>query len=617
MTDTFEDLGITPELLAGAQDMGWDAPSALQKDAVPVLRRGNNGILHASRGAGVTGAWGLALLDRVASFDEDYAAPLALVLAPSTDEASRTASTLARLGAPAGLSIRALAPGWSVRQAPILVATPATALAGVRDSTLKLDAVAVLVISGADRMQELGDWDAVRTLTESMTAAGQKIVVTGSGSDRAVQEYAEGHMRKALTIPARPAEGESADTSGSVRYAVATEDEKLDALVALLPEAEGVEVAVVCRTRARAERISEGLAARGIDVEGSAAAGGAGQKGPRVLVLPATEADQRSTRASVISCDPPFDAGSLAALHGAGGTVLARPAEVPHLKRIAARAGVRLQAHALPRPGGEDAAESARDAIRKALTEADLAAYLSLLQPLLEEHTAAEVAAAALYLARTSGGLRQGPGGDSGATAAATGSFARAASGSPAPAPAFVRLFVTAGSRDDVTPGDLVGAITGEAGVEGQTVGRIDIRESHSTVEVASTDADRVINALNGRTLKGRSLRVDYDRKDRAAGQGGAGGTGRDASRTGTGARSGPKPGGPRTGPGGRAGPKSGGPRTGGGGRGGPRSGGGPRTGGGGRSGPTRGGPSRGGGRGGSPKGTRGGSEGGGKGRDR
>lgn len=610
MADTFEDLGIMPELVAGAQDVGWDAPSTLQKDAVPVLRRGNNAILHASSGAGVTGAWGLAILDRVASFDEDEAAPLALVLAPSTDEASRTASALAHLGAPAGVSVRALAPGWAARPAPLLVATPTAALAGVRDSSLKLDAVSILVISGADRMQELGEWDAVRTLTESMTAAAQKIVVTGTGSDRAVQEYAEGHLRKALTIPARPAEGESTDTAGSIRYAVATDDEKLDALVAMLPEADGVEVAVVCRTQARAERISEGLAARGIDVEGSAAAGGTDQKGPRILVLPATEADQRSTRASVISCDPPFDSGTLMALHGTGGTVLPTPSELPHLKRIAARAGVRLQGHALPRPGGEDAAEAARNAIRSALGEADLAAYLSLLQPLLDEHPAAEVAAAALYLARTSGGLRKAEGGSVGTSSAGGGSSARTASGSPAPAPAFVRLFVTAGSRDDVTPGDLVGAITGEAGVEGETVGRIDIRESHSTVEVASTDAARVINALNGRTLKGRSLRVDYDRKDRAAGQGGAGGADRDAPRSGAGPRSGPKSGGPRTGGGGRGGPKPGGPRTGGGGRGGPKSGG--------RGGPARGGgPSRGGGRGGSPRGTRGGPEGGGKGRDR
>jgi ATP-dependent RNA helicase DeaD len=132
------------------------------------------------------------------------------------------------------------------------------------------------------------------------------------------------------------------------------------------------------------------------------------------------------------------------------------------------------------------------------------------------------------------------------------------------------------GSRDELTPGDIVGAMTGEAGIAGDQVGKIDIRESHTTVEVATAVAGDVIQALNGRTLKGRALRVDYDRKTRA----------------------------PRTPEGGRA-PRSGGsgPR---GGSKGPRTGG-PRSGGS-KGGPTRGGPRGGGSKGGSPRGGSGGS---------
>ena len=62
-------------------------------------------------------------------------------------------------------------------------------------------------------------------------------------------------------------------------------------------------------------------------------------------------------------------------------------------------------------------------------------------------------------------------------------------------------------------PGDLVGAITGEAAISGDQVGRIEIRDTFSIVEVASDVGERVIQALNGTTVKGRSLRVDYDRK--------------------------------------------------------------------------------------------------------
>lgn len=573
MAESFEDLGIAPALAAGARDLGWDAPSALQAAAAPVIRRGNNVVLHASSGAGVTGAWGLPLLERVNALDDD-AGPAALVLTPSTQDASRVAATLARLGAPAGATIRALAPGWTGRPARTLVASASAALAAVRESALKLDGITILVVVAADRIQHLGDWAAVRTLTETAPSLGQKIVVTGA-FDSTLEEYLDRHVRKALTVPPRPAEDDLPEPTVGVDYAMAAEGEKVDVVVALLPSLEGPEAALVRRSAAAAERLAGELAGRGITVEGAGAAAGDGAETPtRVLVLPAREADRRSTRAVVVSVDVPFDAGTLSELHANGGIVIVTPQELAHLRRIAPAAGVRLRARALPRPPALDAAASAREALRQALTEADLAPYLALIAPLLDEHPAAEIAAAALHLARAAG---RGPSGQPAPTGAPGARAAASAVGAPAAAPAFVRLFVTVGRRDDINPGDLVGAITGEAGVAGETVGRIDIRESHSTVEVASTDAERVIAALNGRTLKGRSLRVDYDRKDRAAGAAGAGG-----ERT-------PRTGGPRSSP--RAGP--------------------------GKGGAGRGGPGRGGGAGGSRGGTRSGPRGGAPGRPR
>ena len=64
------------------------------------------------------------------------------------------------------------------------------------------------------------------------------------------------------------------------------------------------------------------------------------------------------------------------------------------------------------------------------------------------------------------------------------------------------KLFVSLGSKDDIKAGDLVGAITGEAGIRGDQIGRIEIRETFSRVEVAREAADRVIGALNGTTVR-------------------------------------------------------------------------------------------------------------------
>ena len=140
MADTFEDLGLAPELAAGVEPLGWDAPSGLQTDAIPVIRRGNNVVLHASTGAGVTGAYGLGLLDRLSGEEEEKQEEesrlRALVLLPDADRASRTADSLARLGRLAGLTVRATSGGWPQRDVDVLVTTPATAMAGMRDSTL-------------------------------------------------------------------------------------------------------------------------------------------------------------------------------------------------------------------------------------------------------------------------------------------------------------------------------------------------------------------------------------------------------------------------------------------------------------------------------------------------
>jgi ATP-dependent RNA helicase DeaD len=265
-------------------------------------------------------------------------------------------------------------------------------------------------------------------------------------------------------------------------------------------QADAGEVAIICRTAARADGMERELNARG-----------AGQIGPRVRVLPWEEADQRSTKAAVLSADVPFDAQSLAALHDRGGTVLVTAREREHLHRIASRAGFALDA--LPDPGARPGApERIRERIRAAIRDEDLTAELALIAPLLDELPAAEVAAAAMRLARQS--ADRSTGGEAGA--------AQIRAGAPPPthATTWTHLFIGIGTRDGVGPGDIVGAMTGEAGIAGDQVGKIDLRESHTTVEVATPVAGQVIERLNGRTLKGRSLRVDYDRKAKSSGGG-------------------------------------------------------------------------------------------------
>lgn len=520
MTDTFEDLKIEPALLAGVEALGWDAPSGLQRDALAVIRRGNNVVLHASPGSGATGAYGLGILDRLIGSDDETGDPAVLILVPDAHAASATAESLARMAAPAGLVVRALGPGWTTGSATVLVAPPSTALAAVRGSELKLDGISSIVIQAADLLTGTSQWSDVETLVDTVPGGAQRVLVTGR-LDPAMDGFAERHVRKAMTVPPRSDPREAPAGAAGVRYAVVPESGKPTAAAHLVAAMTDDQVAVVCRTVDRAEEASRALTARGLM--------GAGN-GPDLVVLPRQEADQRSIQAGVLSYDVPFDADELNALHSGGGAVLVTPRERSHLLRIAVRAGLRVEAVATP-AAPPTAVDEVRNTLRE-LVGQDLTAELALLEPLLAELPAAEVAAAAMRMAGSAPprsvsqtDARPGPS-DSPVEAVSTPGRAAAP---PPDTGTWVHLFMTVGSRDGVGPGDIVGAITGEAGVGGDKVGKIDIRESHSTVEVATGVAGQVIDSLNGRSLKGRSLRVDYDRKDRAPREPGGGGSGRAA----------------------------------------------------------------------------------------
>ncbi|HEX7049685.1 MAG TPA: DEAD/DEAH box helicase [Longimicrobiales bacterium] len=501
MDGRFDELGLRAELVTAAETAGYDAPTALQRAAIPVLRRGGNAVLHASAGAGLVAAYGLALLDRLADgAPEADARPRALVLVPTPESASRTGASLARLAGAVAVQVAAAAPGWprTAGTADIVVATPATALADVHAARLKLAGVQTLVLDGLAALFEFGAQEAIETLTTSIPRESQRVVATAEATAD-VESYIERHVRRALRIPAGRAEG-PAEPERTIEYAVAPESAKLDTLAILLADREPTaETVVCCRNAERAAAVADALALRGFP---------AGTPGAGTPITVTPPAPAGGDAAPVISYDVPFDAETLAARHaGGGGIVLVSPRELPHLRTIAGRAGIGLVARTperIPTPARDEIA-AFRTRLRRALVEEDIGAQILVLEPLLGEFSAAEVAAAASALLRRRAPAPEPP---------------AAPAGIAPPPPPFVRLFVGIGHRDGVRPGDLVGAITGEANVPGSDVGRIEIRDNFSIVEVASASAGRIIEALNGVTLKGRSLRVDYDRRPTTGGGG-------------------------------------------------------------------------------------------------
>lgn len=483
---SFEETGLAAPLAQAVTSLGIDEPNTLQRQTIPVIRRGGNVVVRASTGAGATLAWAVGVLERVPALPES-AGPRALIVTPTEERAVQLAESLAILtaavssddsGAPwRALRVRALAAGWISRDADVLVASMLLVASEVEASTLKLDGIGTLVMDGVAQMLALGGAAALETVLVSTPRDAQRVFVTAEVS-RDVDKLVEPHARRAVHIPPRPTEGEAAPATGrKIAYVVAQEAGRLDVLMHFLSTRDAGGEVIVTRSNARARSLREALARRGL-VEAAAA--------PDVR----TYADGGL---ATIAWDVPFDTAGLATLSGTAPLVFIAPAERAHLQTIARAAGGALEAAVRP-ARSRDSLTAYRRRIWKAIEEEDIDAQFALLGPLFERHAPEEVAAALSALLR-----RRTP-------------ATEAARQSQAPAPAFVRLFISAGQRDGLRPADLVGAIAGEAGLTGDRIGRIDIRESFSVAEVEAAAADKVIRALNGTTLRGRSVRVDYDR---------------------------------------------------------------------------------------------------------
>lgn len=591
---SFQDLGLREPLLAALDDAGIERPTALQAAAIPVLRREGNLVARAGSGSGKTLAYGLGVLDRIepraADGDEDDEggddAPggtRVLVLSATAEAAARAALELVPFAQSAGLTIAASGGGWGTRSeaADVLVASPGEVMEAVRTSAVKLEALEAVVIDGAAEIESLGGWEALETLFDHVPRDAQRVIITSEVTD-AVEDLAGRRVKRAIRYPAAAADPASmepqAAPTATIGYVPVAGRDKMDVVARLLGGGRGDTAPVLyCRTDERAAELSETLTLRGFLVSD------ADDPDADVIVLgsPADDEDEADVPpGQVISYDVPADEETLRARHGGAdpGFVLVEPRELAHLRDIARRAGFFAQPAGIEGDApvsGSAELRAFRGELRRALREEDLAAQMLILEPLFEDFTPTEIAAAASALLRRKRPAATAADAMPPAAAAAREREPRStAAMRPAPgghadtggAPsAYTRLFVSLGERDGVRASDLVGAIAGEANIPGTAIGKIDIRDTFSIVEVPADAAERVISSLNGTTIRNRSVRVDYDRP-RNAGGGGAGGMRRLDRGGGTrfgGDDRGPRGGGDR---GGRGGPRGGrgGPRTGG-----------------------------------------------------
>jgi ATP-dependent RNA helicase DeaD len=494
-------------LLATASNMlaaaGWNSEDEAVRAVLAPASRGSNLVVVRPPSP----AWALPVMAGVLAHAAAQRHRLLILTAP----AMVTAMGRAVSGLAVDLGLRVVTATGLARAArrivadevDVLVCSPATALALQTRSTLQPERIGALVVSWPE------DWDADEALTAllaDLSRDSQRVVLT---SDRArVDSLVERYARRALVITATlpPVPETAPPETLPVRALSASWDGRLDAVMALIESADPTEVTIWTAYQGEHAAIAAALA----------------DPVPVRLVSRHTE-----VRGMVICYDLP-DGPTLALLSGGRDvTLLVTPGTEAYVNRLAPKRRPLHSQGALSLLLDRDAALRGRIAAK--IEAGGLDAALYQLGPLFDRYDPQSVAAACLLIGNS--------------TTIATAVTEPVIAATPVGGITNAKLWVGVGKRDEATTGDLVAVLVKEVGLAREAIGRIELRDAFTLVEVPAADAERVAKSLTGLTIRRRKVvaRVDRGMPERSGG-------GERPPRTGGSRPGGARPGGSRPG---------------------------------------------------------------------
>jgi ATP-dependent RNA helicase DeaD len=532
---TFADLDLRPELLEALTSLGYEEPTPIQREAIGPLLAGRDLLGQAATGTGKTAAFALPILQRLEAGRSG--APVALVLVPTRELAVQVSQALHRYGRGLGARVLPIYGGQPItrqlgtlkRGVDVVVATPGRALDHIARGSLDLDALQVVVLDEADEMFDMGFAEDLEAIFEATPDEHQTVLFSATMPPR-IEQMARRRLREPerITVDRSAAQGEAPLVRQSA-YIVARAH-KPAALGRVLDVEAPAAALVFCRTRAEVDQLAETLNGRGYRAE--ALHGGMTQdQRDRVMarlrnetadLIVATDVAARGLDIDqlthVVNYDVPSDPDAYTHRIGRVGRAgregvaitLAEPREHRMRKTIERSTRQRITVEKLPTVADLRARrlELTRSAIEETLVEGDLERFRVVLDTLAGEHDVVEIALAAVKLAHEASGQLD----EDAAEIPEVSSPRPKTANAKAARRSMTRLFIGAGRTSGVRPRDLVGAIAGESSVEGRAIGAIEVSDRFSIVEVPDENAQEVIAALRGSTIKGKKATVRRDR---------------------------------------------------------------------------------------------------------
>jgi ATP-dependent RNA helicase DeaD len=260
---SFEELGLSPEILSAVKALGFDVPFPIQEAVIPLLWSGSDVIGQAHTGTGKTAAFGLPILEIV---DENNPNIQALILVPTRELAMQVAGDINSYGKFTRKHALAIYGGQSIHaqidaledRPQIIVGTPGRIIDHLERGTLRLETVECVVLDEADRMLDMGFIDDVEHI---MGRVGKRQTALFSATmPEEVLKLAHEHMKNAREVLI---ESEDLNIKEITQYfCQADRDGKLDALLRILRDRSVQRAIVFCRTKRSTFWLCESLRRR-------------------------------------------------------------------------------------------------------------------------------------------------------------------------------------------------------------------------------------------------------------------------------------------------------------------------------------------------------------------
>jgi len=255
---SFEELNIKDSVLSAIYIMGYEKPSPIQKETIPLILSGRDVVGQARSGSGKTAAFGIPLVEMTNIADRSVQA---LILTPTRELAEQVAREISSIGRKRGVRVCAIYGGMPIepqirrlrRGVHIVVGTPGRILDHLRRKTLNLRSIRVVVLDEADRMLDMGFIDDISTILFFAKNRKQTLLFSATMPYEVIN-LSRKYMKKPITV--KISRDELIVKHIDQYYVETIPENKLKILKRILNEHRGEKILVFCATRRKTNHIA-------------------------------------------------------------------------------------------------------------------------------------------------------------------------------------------------------------------------------------------------------------------------------------------------------------------------------------------------------------------------